>query len=243
MSDPSAETLFHAVDATWPAARAVVCGDWTVREGKGGGKRVSAATALTVGTVPNVGQAEEQMSALGQTPLFMIRSGEETLDAGLAARGYTVIDPVVVLCAPVSALMDRPIPRLTTFMIWEPLAIMAEIWAQGGIGPARLDVMRRTSHKSAVLARWNQKPAGVGFVAREGDIAMVHAVEVLPAHRRQGVAQWIMRQAACWAAAEGAKTLAVLCTRANAPALALYAGLGFAPAAEYHYRQKTDAGD
>ena len=42
--------------------------------------------------------------------------------------------------------------------------------------------------------------------------------------------------AAAWAAAEGAATLALAVTRANAPARALYARLGLAEAAAYHYR-------
>jgi GNAT superfamily N-acetyltransferase len=147
------------------------------------------------------------------------------------------------LTAPIVSLTDLPIPRLTTYTTWEPLAIMREIWAQGGIGPARIDVMRRAQTKTAIFARWNQKPAGTAFVAVDGEVAMVHAVEVLPEHRRQGVAGWIMRQAAFWASEQGAETMAVLCTRANISALKLYSGLGFAEAAAYHYRLKPDAGD
>lgn len=243
MTVPEATRLFKAVDATWPAARVIQTDHWALRAGQGGGKRVSAATALGEGAETYIAEAERDMAALDQAPLFMIRGGEETLDTALAAQGYVIVDPVELLCAPVAALTDLPIPRLTTFTVWEPLAIMKEIWAQGGIGLARLEVMHRAVDKTAILARWNQRPAGVGFVARDGDIAMVHAVEVLPAHRRQGVAQWIMRQAAFWAAAQGVETIAVLCTKANAPALALYKGLGFAPAGAYHYRQKITAGD
>lgn len=243
MNVPDVIRLFEAVDATWPAARVIQTDHWELRAGQGGGKRVSAATASADGAETHIAEAERDMAALTQSSLFMVRGGEEALDTALAARDYAIVDPVVMLCAPVADLTDQYVPRLRTFTIWEPLAIMKEIWAQGGIGPARLDVMQRAADKTAILARWNQRPAGVGFVARDRDIAMVHAVEVLPAHRRQGVAQWIMRQAAFWAAAQGAETIAVLCTKANTPALALYSGLGFAPAGEYHYRQKTEAGD
>ncbi|WP_227271886.1 GNAT family N-acetyltransferase [Roseobacter weihaiensis] len=240
---PTAAALYAAVDATWPAARMTHAGPWLLRDGQGGGKRVSAATAEQEVSDADIVRAEQEMQAMGQPALFMVRAGEAPLDTALAARGYEIIDPVEMLTCPVTRLTDIPVPPLTTFVIWEPLAIMADIWAKGGIGPARLEVMKRAKIKTAVLARWNQKPAGVAFVALEGPIAMVHAVEVLPAHRRQGVAQWIMRQAAFWARDHGAETMAVLCTTANTAALQLYSGLGFHPAAQYHYRQIPASGD
>ena len=236
---PDEETLFAAIDATWPPARQFDEAGWTFREGQGGGKRVSAATALGPVTEAQIMQAEDCMKSFGQSPLFMLRDKDAALDDLLGRRGYVVVDPVQILSAPVEALTDVPIPPVTTFTIWEPLAIMAEIWAEGGIGPARLSVMSRPRVKTAILARWNQKPAGVAFAAVSNDIAMVHAVEVLDTQRRQGVAQWIMRQAGFWAREQKAKTVAVLCTKANAPALALYSRLGFAPAGQYHYRKQS----
>jgi GNAT superfamily N-acetyltransferase len=133
-------------------------------------------------------------------------------------------------------LTDIAVPPVTAFAIWEPLAIMAEIWAKGGIGPQRLDVMARAQVKTGLLARWNEKPAGAAFVAVHDGIAMVHAVEVLEHQRRQGVAQWIMRRAAFWARDHGADTVSVLTTASNGAANALYQHLGFMPAGGYHYR-------
>ena len=67
---------------------------------------------------------------------------------------------------------------------------------------------------------------------------MVHGVEVLDHQRRQGVAQWMMRKAAFWAAEQGATRLSVACVAANDAANALYEGLGFQRAGGYHYRIK-----
>ena len=38
--------LFAAVDATWPAAEDTQVGGWTIRDGRGGGQRVSAASGI-----------------------------------------------------------------------------------------------------------------------------------------------------------------------------------------------------
>ncbi len=211
-----------------------------IRDGSGGGKRVSAATAEGPFGDVDIPAAESAMRNINQRPLFMIREGDDVLDAALAARGYDLIDRVNVYVAPIDVLTDKPIPRVTAFTIWEPLAIMAEIWAQGGVGPARLDVMRRVKVRTGVLNRWNEKPGGVAFVGVHNGVAMVHAVEVLLHQRRQGVAEWLMRAAAIWAKERGAREIAVLCVAQNAAANALYRKLGFAVAGSYHYRQSAD---
>jgi GNAT superfamily N-acetyltransferase len=212
-------------------------GPWTLRDGQGGGKRVSAATANKAVNAADIAQAEAAMQGMCQTALFMIRDGDDDLDKRLEDRGYAVIDPVVMYSKAVCELTNITIPRVTTFCIWEPLAIMAEIWAKGGIGPARLDVMARAAHKTGILSRWNEQPAGTAFAAVSDGVCMVHAVEILEHQRRQGVGNWMMRQAAFWAAQQGANELAVLCTTANVGANGLYKSLGFSVKGHYHYRQ------
>jgi GNAT superfamily N-acetyltransferase len=235
---PSAPSLYQVTEATWPPAKVWTEGAITLRDGAGGGKRVSAATCDGVPEAHALSQAEAAMRDMGQAPLFLIREGEEALDDTLDQAGYKIVDPVVAYVTRTKALTDQPIPRVTTFCIWEPLAMMREIWDAGGIGPARRDVMARAETKTGILARWNEKPAGAAFVGAHKDIAMVHVVEVVPHQRRQGVAQWIMRQAAFWAQDQGTEWLAVLCTDANVGANALYQGLGFEAVARYHYRVK-----
>jgi GNAT superfamily N-acetyltransferase len=237
---PDAQRLYEVCDQTWPAARRWNEGTWTLREGQGGGQRVSAATALGKVSDADIDTAETAMRAMDQRPLFMIRRDDDALDDLLAKRGYAIVDPVTMYVAPIEALTDVPMPRVTAFCIWEPLAIMNEIWAKGGIGSARLAVMARAKTKTAVLARWNEQPAGTAFAALHDGVCMVHAVEVLPHQRRQGVANWIMRAAAFWTQGQGATHIAVLCVDSNTGANALYRSLGFAVAGRYHYRKSPE---
>ncbi len=236
----AAAHLMQVCDATWPAARVVQSGPWTLREGRGGGKRVSAATANTPEAAADIPGAEAAMRALGQRPLFQIRGEDAALDTALAERGYAKVDPTILRAAPIAKLIDKPVPRVTAFAIWEPLAIMAEIWRAGGIGPERLAVMARAGLKTGILGRANDKPAGVAFAGLHGETCMVHALEVLPRSRRQGVAGWMMRAAAFWAHQNGAQQMAVLVTEANRGANTLYEALGLYPVGGYHYRQSPE---
>ena len=233
--------LQSVTEATWPAARAWPEGPWTLRDGAGGGKRVSAATAEAAFSDADIHMADTAMQAMGQPRLFMIRQAETALDEALATRGYAVIDPVNLLIAPIELIDDRNIPPVTAFEIWEPLAIMREIWAEGGISADRIAVMQRcTCPKTALLGRANDHPSAVGYVAVHDGIAMVHALHVRPAMRRHGSARWLMRRAAHWGRSQGAQEIAALCTQANDAANELYHSMGFALVGQYHYRIHPD---
>ncbi|MGR3617563.1 MAG: GNAT family N-acetyltransferase [Paracoccaceae bacterium] len=237
------EPLFlQVVDATWPAARMLPCGPFTLREGKGGGSRVSAATLEGSPNKHQIAAAEQGMRDFGQSLKFMVMDGQNEFDAQLAEMGYEILDPVNIWVCPIDQLCDVDIPRVLTFAVWEPLQICREIWESGGIGPERQGIMARvTGSKTALLGRFNDKPAGTGFCAIHNGIAMVHALEILPDQRRQGVGAWMMRRAAVWAAHEGADRMAVLCTKENKGANGLYASLGMECVGGYHYRIRPEA--
>jgi len=236
MSKPD---LYAVTETTWPSASVERCGPWTIRDGAGGGKRVCAATADGAWGVDDIDAAEAAMTALDQDKLFMLRVGEDELDQALDAHGYRVIDPVWIYSVPVRKLTTEILPHATAMTVWPPLAIQTELWAEGGIGPARLDVMNRCDcPKTSILGRAKDQPAGSAFVACDGDTAMIHAIEVTSALRRLGVARNILRAAAHWAQVQGAQDLTLLVTKANEGANALYASLGFDIVGQYHYRIK-----
>lgn len=200
---------------------------------------MSAATAEAPVEAEDIEKAEAAMRGLDQKPLFMIRGGEDHLDRLLEIRGYSVIDPVTIYTCPARSLTNLPLPRVAIFTIWEPLAIMREIWSQGGIGPTRIDVMKRAKGpRTTFLGRFDDKPAAAAFAAVHDRTAMLHALEVLPSQRGKGVGKWVMRAAAFWAVANSADSLAVVVTQQNRAGNALYTSLGMQPVGQYHYRYK-----
>ena len=231
--------ILTALNATWPAAARQSIGPWIIRDGQEGGKRVSAATPNSDWTPADIQTAEATMRDLGQTPLFMIIDQDHDLDHALADTGYDIVDPVNIYSTSVDTLtIERP-PKVSMFSVWPPLAIEIDMWAEGGISDARVNVMKRVQGpKTSILARWNDHPAGVGFAAVHGKDAFVHAVEIRAAQRQQGVASWLMKQAAFWAAEQGASRLNVACTKANVAANVLYRSIGMKVVGEYHYRMK-----
>ena len=236
---PNVQDLYLTCENTWPPAATKEVGGFTLRNGEGGGKRVSAATLNNRDGIDQIILAEIAMIEMDQTPLFMIRDGDAELDGVLEAKGYEIIDPVNIYCAEVDALATERPPRVSMFNIWEPLQIQLDIWAQGGIGPNRIRVMDRAKgHKTSIISRWDDHPAGTAYVAIHDNIAMVHALEILPHQRKKGVGTWFMRQAAFWAKDQGATHLSVICTQHNIGANALYTSLGMELVGQYHYRLK-----
>lgn len=227
----------EAILATWPAAEFGEAGGFRLRRGAGAGNRTSAATLEA--SAGDIAAAEAGMRGWGQRPLFMIRPGDEALDAELEARGYAVHDASLVLAARCDALGAGDPERASVGDML--LRIVADVWADGGIGPERLAVMARApGPKAYLLGRTDDFVVGAGFVAGSGGVAVLHALEVAPKARRQGVGTAMTLSAAGWAAEHGMDRLLLAVTRANADARAVYGRLGFTEAATYHYRRGPD---
>lgn len=211
------KALLAAMEPTWPPARMWREGPWMLRDGAGGGGRVSAATLE--------GELDGPFP-----PLVMVRDGETALDAALAAEGHRVEDTVILYEAPVAALTGEgdAAPE------WPPSDRTVEMWGQTGkIGPSRLAVMERSLCPKTVIAC----EGGAAFVAVNGDLAVLHALEVAVSHRRRGLGHGLLRGAAGWADGQGATRLALVVSEGNGPARALYRSAGMVETGRYHYRR------
>lgn len=242
MTSPNVSRLLQALEVTWPAAARIERGPWVLRQGLGGGQRVSAATAQGVVAEDDIADAEEGMREMEQRPLFMI-SNDNTLDTWLAARNYDIVDPVTLYCAK-TELLAGPVSLTSAIPSWPPLAVQTEIWDAGGvIAPRRAIMARATGPKTSLLGRAGDVPCGSVYVAADGDVAMLHALEVLPDERRSGVGRTLVTAAANWARQNGADWLSLAVTKANTAANALYKSLGMLPVGTYHYRRAPEVID
>jgi GNAT superfamily N-acetyltransferase len=70
-----------------------------------------------------------------------------------------------------------------------------------------------------------------GLCVADGGFAVVECMATRAEARRQGGAQAVLAAIEAWAASQGARTLALQAVAANAAAIALYSGVGFASVA------------
>lgn len=233
--------LFPVLEATWPPANVRTIGPFTVPSLDPGGNRVSAArlaraTARSA-REEELAAAQAAMKAEGRVPLFQVLDHQTALSDMLDAQGYTARDHTVAMIIRAADLAATP-PPVTAFAIWPPLAIQTEIWEAGGINAPRRAIMERaTCLKTSLFGRISDKPAGAAYVGIHDNVAMLHALEVAPIARRQGLAAHIMRLAAQWAADNDAEWLSILVTQQNKVAQGLYTSLGMKPVGTYSYRE------
>lgn len=237
---PSARRLYDVIDRSWPPAEMQRVGPFKVRRGDGGGQRVSAASLFGEEFTPDhIVAVEQAMDALSQPRLFMIRDGDQLLDTALAKLGYRIKDPVTLFAVSSAKLSEHDPKGLAVIDAPEPLAIMSEIWENCGIGKGRRDVMRRAQGaKACFLGRIEDHPAGVTYVGCDDDIAMLHALEIMPEMRRKGLGLQMMGATGAWAARNGADTFSLVVLTENDAACALYQKVGMVEVGNYHYRIK-----
>lgn len=243
MSIPDETRLLAALEATWPPASVdeTAAPGWRLRDGAGAGKRVDSARSLGS---DDIEAAAAAMRAAGRRPLVQISSEQTALDAALAVAGWVVVDPTLLMVGPAAAIAELPAPKgVKSVTVRTRLVLLDEVWEAGGIGPARRALMDRCAQpKATLMTRTDDMVGGVSFVAADGDVAMVHAVEVRPEARRRGVGRASLAAAARFALDHGAAWLALAVTEGNAGARALYDGAGMAHVGRYHYRQAPEQG-
>ncbi|OWY02544.1 GNAT family N-acetyltransferase [Thioclava sp. F1Mire-8] len=231
---------YAIIDATWPAAEYRRAGGFLIRDGQGGGSRVSCATLEVPLEQADIPAAEAAHRALGQRPRFMIRAGDEALDAVLEARGYEAYDPVRIWSAPIAA-MQGEVPPVTAFAHWPPLQIARDLWTELDVGPERQAIMDRAEvPKTCVLGRKDDRAAGVVYIALYEDAAMLHALAVAPKYRRMSLAREMIYEGARWAVEAGAERFEMITTLANDASNALAESFGMEVRAQYHYRRAPE---
>ena len=232
---PDSSRLLHALDATWAPAEIFQSDGWTVRRGLGGGNRVSAASGSG-----DIQIAVDALADWGQVPLFQLRPEQAELDAELQGLGYSIHEPVIFFAGLAASMIGAQSHVAAAYRCHCRPAIMEEIWAAGGISRERLAIMDRvTAPKQLLMSRAGDRPAGVAFAAVDDDVAMIHAIEVLPQFRRKGCATLLLEAAARFALEHDATWITLAVTRANTGAHALYERFGMARCGAYHYRIKT----
>jgi ribosomal protein S18 acetylase RimI-like enzyme len=233
------------IDATWAAPHRAHLGEWTIRQGKGGGSRVSSIAPTGDPGAPlaeAIGKAAAISRGWGQRPLFQIGPDDAALDALLESQGWRAEDHSIVYAGVADRLAQTTVPEgVMAIMVRGPLAALDKLWTAGGVGPARRAVMAATqARKETILLRLQDRAAAALFVACAGSTAMLHALHVAPEYRRRGLGLAAVAAAARRGMEMGATTLSLAVTSANQPARALYNTMGMTEVCTYHYRSEPE---
>jgi ribosomal protein S18 acetylase RimI-like enzyme len=235
-------TLELLAARTWRGVEEERLGEWLLRAG--GGFTGRANSALVVGRPPGaLADAVRAVAAWytdrglrprAQVPL----PGGEPADAALAAAGWKRDEDVLVLTAPLAGLPSPTVPvdlAATPDDDW----LTAYRYRGAALPPVAREVLLGADRPVFASVRLGPPPARLSAVARGAVAAewlVVTAVTVEETARRRGLGTAVMAALAGWGAGQGARSCVLQVAGSNAPALALYARLGFTEHHRYHYR-------
>ena len=230
-------------DRAWPARQSGALGGWRLNASDGWSRRINACWPLGEPGLP-VDEAIDATEAFyaehGLPACFKLADGAVVpgnLSEHLRARGYYPTHGTLVMVGEVVAGPDDPAVTLSDVPDPAFEAVLAAS-AAGNLADARerLDALARIP-APARFARLDLdgEVAALGASAVDGDWAGIFGMRTLPDHRRKGLARRILGALLAEAQALGARQAYLQVEADNAPAIALYSGLGFTPAYGYRY--------
>jgi len=244
----SAEQACRLTNASWPAVHTRPLGDWLLRASGGFSARANSVMAVGDPGVP-FGEAvdttlefyaEHGLPAWAQVVVGADTARQFTAAGWVTARpGEADSELQLVSVAQASRAVRGLLPasppptsvgtRVTTaWRATDPRAAEYGDRATAVLeGPDQVGFVTVPGARGAVVAR--------GRVASEGDWAGITDVWVSPDHRRRRLGVVVMAEMLAWAAERGAGTAYLQVRADNAPALALYAALGFRTHHTYRY--------
>jgi ribosomal protein S18 acetylase RimI-like enzyme len=235
----------------WPALREVVFDGWLLRFADGYTRRANSVHLLSSGTCDpheKVRSCERAYSAQGLPAIFCVSSMmQSTIGPVLDESGYGPPEDETrvlyrSLAGDPSSIGDVELTEHLPGAAW--LRTLARL--QGQSAEAQ-HTHRRILECLAVPAVFAAVPVGSGrlgalaFGAVHDGVVCVNSVTSDPDFRRQGHAQRVISAILAWAQDRcGATGACVPVVAGNAPAVALYEGLGFGTEAyRYHYRRRV----
>jgi len=248
-------TIEEASFGAWPALAQVLDDGWVLRFADGHSKRANSVN----GVYPSHGDVEAKIARAegwyrcrGLPTVFRVTPLAEPADLAdrLAARGYAAFETTRALYNPdLSTARPTGLPDGVTLRL-DPTP--GQGWLEAYLALTPLD-----ARKTVALTRmldlivpqacfgWmhaNGQPLAAAFVVVQGGLMGTYDVVTAPAARRRGLMRVLLGHLTHWAvSAAGAGAGALFVVETNAPAVALYQGLGYRELYRYHYRMMSAA--
>lgn len=239
----------------WPALQEIHYDGWLIRLADGQTRRTNSVNILAEGKLPDeakVAYCEDVYRRHGLPSHFRILStAGEDMDRLLERLGYDAQDETTTLF--VDFARHAPIPPRAAVELTpntptaEWLAERGRISGQTRSETAEVEKILQHLALPAVFAAVRDDDGVVRSVAKgavHDGIVCLNLVGTDAAHRRRGYSRICLEAILSWAGQCGARGACLQVVSANAPAIALYQGLGFVQELyRYHYRRRALAGD
>jgi N-acetylglutamate synthase len=218
----SARSAESHVASLWPRLEVVPLGAWTLR--------------FDPAPVGRVRRRANSCLAMGD-PELPFPEATEAITAFYTERGRQPLAQVEAHSEVEQLFLDAGWSPLADGEAHFELASLARVRRSlGAVGSAELSVTGRTA-RAGLLDGGTEIASGEATV--DGDWLGIHDVIVDAAHRRRGLARNVLATVLEWGAEQGATTAWLHVETDNAPALALYESVGFAPHHTCRYLQMT----
>lgn len=225
----------------WPALDSETIEGWSLRAAGGWTKRANSANAL----VPSGGfaavkaRAEAFYAARDLPAIFRITPlAPPEAEATLAAAGYTVFDPSLVMTTELSPGLGDSRVRIERAPTVEWLAAYAEANGLPAGMRAVHDAIIRAITMPAAFATCEERGRPVAFALAVIEAGMVGLFDVvtLAAERGRGFGRAVTGALLDWGRQAGATASYIQVRSVNHVARSLYASLGYREVYGYHYR-------
>lgn len=239
----------HTLNA-WPAHQSLLYDGWVLRFAAGYTRRANSVNPIYESRLDpgeKIAACEAAYAAQGLPTVFKMTPIAQpgTLDGQLAARGYRkeALTSVQVLEDIGAAGRMEPHPQVEAVSL-DP--VVSESWladyvALNGVKAGHVPAMRRLlenilpERRFVALASGGRTVAMALGVLERGYLG-IYDVVTAPDQRRRGFGLALLGELLRWSCAQGACRAYLQVMLDNAPALALYAGLGFREVYQYWYR-------
>ncbi len=232
------ERAFNA----WPALSTILASGWVMRFASGYTKRANSLNAWApecpLEAILPEAQALYRRSRLPLIARLSPLAGPDA-DALLEARGFQRLDETLVMTMPLhdAIVADGEVSVSSNLDLG---------WKDGFAAANGVPAEKRFIHDAILasirgptaFAQLTDVDAALAFglaVAERGKVGLFDIVTA-PAARRRGAGRRLVTSLLGWGRQHGASEAYLQVVATNAPAIALYRGLGFVEAYRYHYR-------
>lgn len=227
----------------WPSPRQLLIHGYLLRASGGRSKRQNSINPLRGSGAPEAaieaGQAIYE--SLGLRAIFRVPTIAPQAEPLLARRGFAVVDETCTLYRDLGGPPEEPDPSVDLAPA-PNAAWLALRDAVNGADAAAAEAFRETIRALILPRAFASVSAeeGIGAIAfgvLDRDLLVMESVATPEPLRGRGHARRAVGALLCWGRSRGARAACLQVVAGNAPARALYGGLGFGRELyRYHYR-------